>query len=157
MAKRPAAADADGNDPKQARTGPQRKYKPEWKTKYPWICGSIARPNNPEEGMYCALCVKHGRAWKGTDGAFILRGIDNWKKALELLARHEGTDLHRASVDAERNSEAIMKSAGTVFDALVASHDKQREDNRCVMKRIEVPLLSDKTQARTSYAAPAAP
>ena len=68
-------------------------YKKSWEEKYPWVyC------NNPQEGMFCQICQKWGKAPPTACGGWTTRGITNWNLASQLLKQHNDSMWLRDSV-----------------------------------------------------------
>ena len=64
-------------------------YRREWGKKYPWVFCS-----DSSKGMFCKMCQKWGQPCAGSRGAWITRGLTDWKHATELLKSHAWCKCH---------------------------------------------------------------
>ena len=84
------------------------KYNPDWKVKWKWMVS-----NKLEAGMLCAVCQKYGKPPAQARGAWVTHPNSNWSKAVELLNKHEQSEWHMASAEAQAMDEsARMQGRG---------------------------------------------
>lgn len=106
------------------------KYNPDWKAKWRWM-----EYDEHENGMFCTFCKKYGKPPVVACGAWTTRPINNWVKATELLNKHEKSDWHLASVEAQVLAESA-KRRGDVVERMLAATEVERKRNRELMKKL---------------------
>lgn len=107
------------------------RYNPEWRVKWSWI-----EYDDTGEGMLCSLCKRFGKPPTQAHGAWVTRPICNWVKATELLAKHEKSDWHRASVEASAMAEMAKKQGDIIEQMRSASEEEKRKNRALIMKLI---------------------
>ena len=85
--------------------------------------------------MLCSLCKKFGRPPTQANGAWVTRPIYNWVKATELLAKHERSDWHRASVEASALAE-MAKNRGDIIEQMRSANEEEKCKNREMLKKL---------------------
>ena len=129
-AKRPRIATSASKNEKMRQYKQNMKYSPDWKAKWNWILY-----DQLQDGMFCSYCKKYGKPPVGTHGAWVTRPISNWAKATQLLAKHEKSEWHLASVEAHTLSEMSRKS-GDVVEMMIIASEEEKKRNRELMKKL---------------------
>jgi len=106
------------------------RYNRDWEKKWQWLLY-----DEVEDGMLCSICTKFGKPPPQSHGAWVTRAIQNWGKATELLSKHERSEWHRASVEAQVLSETAKKH-DDVMDKLVAASEIERQQNQELVKKL---------------------
>ena len=106
------------------------KYNPEWKAKWRWM-----EYDEHEDGMFCTFCKKYGKPPVVARGAWTSRPVHNWVKATELLKKHEQSDWHLASVEAQALAESA-KRKGDIVERMLAATEAERRKNRELIKML---------------------
>ena len=84
--------------------------------------------------MLCSLCKRFGKPPTQAHGAWVTWPI--WVKATELLAKHEKSDWHRASVQASALAEMAKKQGDIIEQMRSASEEEKRKSHEMLMKLI---------------------
>ena len=88
-----------------------------------------------EGGMLCTFCKKYGKPPVQARGAWVSRPISNWVKATELLDKHQKSEWHKASVEAQVLADSARVHGSVVEQMVIASNEEKRK-NREVMKQL---------------------
>ena len=67
--------------------------------------------NEREDGMFCSVCIEHGKPPPQARGALFTRPVKNWVKATKLLAKHEKGEWHLAAIEAQALSVRNRETA----------------------------------------------
>ena len=81
--------------------------------------------NEQEGGMFCTPCQKYGKPPVQAHGAWVTRPISNWVKATELLSKHERSEWHLASVEAQALAESARCDHGDVIEQIVSASNEE--------------------------------
>ena len=106
------------------------KYNPEWKAKWRWM-----EHDEAKDGMFCTFCKKYGKPPAMARGAWTIRPVKNWVKATELFKKHEQSDWHSASVQAQALAESA-KRKGDVVQRMLAATEAEWRKNRELIKKL---------------------
>ena len=82
---------------------------------YPWFKNfSWLHYSKEKESVFCIFCIRHkGKltAEHNMEEAYITKGFNNWKKALEAFVDHQQSKAHRAAI----TYESVVPQCGDVL------------------------------------------
>ena len=107
------------------------RYNPEWKTRWTWMVYTTEQ----EGGMLCTFCKKYGKPPVQARGAWVSRPVSNWVKATELLDKHQKSEWHKASVEAQALADSARIHGSVVEQMVIASNEEKRKNHE-VMKQL---------------------
>ena len=86
--------------------------------------------------VFCHPCVtalsRNKVKWSKGESAFVSRGYSNWKDAIMVYKKHEGSDCHKSSIEAIVTLPLQCKDIGEQLSNQVAS--EKRDNRQCLLK-----------------------
>lgn len=122
--------------PPKCKTDCYRAFKPEWRTKFPWLVYS-----KTQDGCYCSSCVLFCTSQE-THGVLVVRPWRQWSKSSQDLRRHDESIYHReATVAADHFKMMVEKPARSIEGMLKENAKQVEKDNLEVLKSIIACIL----------------
>ena len=108
-------------------------YKKAWEKNHPWL-----QCTNPQEGMFCTICMKWGKPPPSTKGGWTARGISDWNHASELIKQHESSRWHKDSVFTARMAQQCEQQSVAEIYTSAATQEaaKRKEKNRDILLKL---------------------
>lgn len=122
------------NYPVKQMYGRNRRFKPEWAQKHPWLHYSSS-----EDSVYCKACVLfaptdiHGQKL----GMLVNKPFSNWTKQSSYFSEHEKLDYHKTCMARLLAfKESCLNPLQNVSTMLSESHDKKVAKNAQIVKSL---------------------
>ncbi|CAH9060043.1 unnamed protein product [Cuscuta europaea] len=109
--------------PKRVYGKEKRSFQPAWFEKYPWLEYSISK-----DAAYCLWCYLFKDSNKGNrvgEVAFTEKGVNNWKKALDIFNTHVGV-VGSAHNNARVKLETFQNQRQSISH-LISAHGREIE------------------------------
>jgi hypothetical protein len=106
----------------------QRKYSKKWENEFPWL-----DYDENYQGAFCKVCRKSGsqsQTSQGSGGVWITKPFQNWKKAVQKMKAHAGSESHIRHLEAELTA----KKGGSIVHQLQRIGEHERTKNRNAIK-----------------------
>ena len=88
---------------------------------------AVAFYSKGKDSVFCIFCIRHKlTAEHNIEEAYITKGFNNWKKALEAFADHQKSKAHRAAI----TYESVVPQYGDVLEMAVNDLN-----NKCIVER----------------------
>ena len=91
-------------------------YDVSWKKKPSWM-----NYDSTLKGMVCTVCEVYGKVPVQAKGAWVTRPLNNWAKAITLLANHEKSEQHLAAVERRAFSQSAEKRSDVIADVIIVA------------------------------------
>ena len=98
----------------------KRSCQASWFKNFSWLHYS-----KEKDSVFCIFCIRHkGKltAEHNMEEAYITKGFNNWKKALEAFVDHQQSKAHRAAT----TYESVMSQCGDVLEITVNDLNNKR-------------------------------
>ncbi|XP_064462321.1 zinc finger MYM-type protein 1-like [Ornithodoros turicata] len=128
------------NEPSSSKGSGGRGYLKSWESTYGWLS------YNAEIGkVYCAICVTARDKKiplpctsrdKDSYAAFVERGFENWKKALQRFRSHEKSALHREASTALRTASTGANVATALSESKLSQMKQSRQALLAVLSSV---------------------
>ena len=88
-----------------------------------------------KDSVFCIFCIKHkGKltAEHNMEDAYVTKGFNNWKKALEAFGDQQQYKAHRAAI----TYESVVPQFGDVLEITVSDLNNERLTERKYLKKV---------------------
>ena len=92
--------------------------------------------NELEGGMFCAVCQKYGKPPAQARGAWFTHPISNWSKAVELINKHEKSEWHLASAEAQAMDESARMQGRGIVELIVVAIGEEKRKNCEIIRQL---------------------